>query len=140
MDTDEFLQLKQISGLVSLFEKEYTINVCAGYISRIFSQSILMIKDKCWNYRFNINLNDNQSGAEFFRSVTTLVKEGNVLVILTDSNMVDIFIENSYDLYLNTYSNLTVDDYTFNRTFNARDVVRFRMNNKSLVLFTSSII
>lgn len=99
MDTDEFLQLKRISGLVSLFEEEYTINVCAGYISRIFSQSILMIKDKCWNYRFNINLNDNQSGVEFLRSVTTLVKEGNVLVILTDSNM-EIFLLKILMIYI----------------------------------------
>lgn len=123
--------------------KEYAINVCAGYISRIFSQSTFMIRDNRWNYRFNIKPNENQSGAEFWRSViTTLVKEGEALVILTDNNMLllaDTFVENSYDLYPNTYSNVAVGNYTFNRTFNAKDVFHFRMNNERLSLFTSSI-
>lgn len=127
----------------SLKMKEYAVNVCAGYVARIFSQSTFIINDHRWSYRLNIKPNENQSGSEFWREVIfRLYKEGEALVVLTDDNslvLADSYSENEYKLYQNTYSNVTVDDFTFNRIFKAEDVFHFRLKNERLQVFTSSI-
>lgn len=123
--------------------KEYAIDVCAGYVARIFSQSDFRISDKRWSYRFNIKPNNNQSGAEFWYGVIyQLFKEGEALVVLSDNNqllLADTFTETEYSLYSNKYSNVTVGNYTFNRVFDAKDVFHFRLKNNDLNMFTASI-
>lgn len=123
--------------------KEYAIDICAGYVARIFSQSNFVIDNPRWSYRLNVKPNANQSGAEFWREVIfQLYKEGEALVVLTDDNMLllaDGFIEREFELYQNQYTNVRVGDYIFQRTFYADDVLHFRLNNEKLDMFTASI-
>lgn len=123
--------------------KEYAIDVCAGLIARVFSQSTFVIDHKLWEYRLNVKPNENQSGAEFWKEVIfRLIKEGEALVVMTDNDMLllaDSFNENEYILYKNTYSQVSVGEYTFKRTFYADEVFHFRMQNNKLSLFTASI-
>lgn len=134
-----------IQGLTveNLSLKEYAIDLCAGYMARIFSQSSFLIDDKRWSYRLNVKPNENQSGAEFWRDVIfRLFKEGEALVILSDNNMLllaDGFDEREYDLYPNSYHSVTVGSYTFKRVFKANEVLHFRLKNEKLRLFTESV-
>lgn len=123
--------------------KEYAIDVCASYIARAFSQSRFIVKDKRWEYRFNVRPNANQSGAEFWREVIFhLFKNGDSLVIKTDNNellLADYYTPDEFELYPNVYTNVTVGNFMFNRTFNADEVFHFRLKNERLEMFTSSI-
>lgn len=123
--------------------KEYAIDVCSNYIARTFSQSRFIVNDKRWGYKFNVRPNVNQSGAEFWREVIFhLFKNGDALVIKTDNNdllLADDYTPNNFKLYPDVYTNVTVGDFVFNRTFNADEVFHFKLKNERLEMFTSSI-
>lgn len=125
--------------------KKMALETCINFIGRTISQSdFRFIKDGKrqydeWHYLLNVRPNTDQSAADFWQDfVFKLIHENEVLVILTESN--DLLIADSFDreefaVYPDVFRNVTVKDYTFNRTFRMDEVIHITYNNEKLTSF-----
>ncbi|WP_342578412.1 phage portal protein [Psychrobacillus sp. FSL K6-2843] len=125
--------------------KKMALETCINFIGRAISQSdFRFMKDgkrqiNDWDYLLNIRPNTDQSAAEFWQDfVFKLIHENEVLAILTDSNdllIADSFDREEYAVFPDIFSNVTVKDYTFNRTFKMDEVIFIPYNNEKLTTF-----
>lgn len=150
--------LRRNSELESLFDldlvyettnrvylKKMALETCINFIGRTISQSDFRImKDgkrlkNDWDYLLNIRPNTDQSAADFWQSFThQLIYENEVLVILTDTNdllIADDFIRDEFAVYPDVFRNVTVKDFTFQRTFRMDEVIYLTYNNEKLTKF-----
>lgn len=122
--------------------KKMALETCINFIGRTISQSdFRFVKDgkrqyDDWHYLLNVRPNTDQSAADFWQDfIYKLIDENEVLVILTDTNdllIADSFMRNEYAVYPDVFSNVTVKDYTFNRTFRMDEVIYLTYNNQKL--------
>lgn len=154
--------LKRNSELESLFDldipyetshraylKKMALETCINFIGRTISQSDFRImKDgkrqlDDWHYLLNVRPNTDQSAADFWqRFVYELINENEVLVIPTDNNdllIADSFTRVEYAVFPDIFKNVTVKDYTFQRTFNMDNVIYLNYNNEKLSKFTEGM-
>lgn len=125
--------------------KKIALETCINFIGRTISQSDFRImKDgkreiADWHYLLNVRPNTDQSAADFWQDfIYKLIYENEVLVILTDTNdllIVDDFIRDEFALYPDIFWNVTVKDYTFQRTFRMDEVIYITYNNEKLTKF-----
>lgn len=125
--------------------KKLALETCINFIGRTISQSDfrIMLNNKRqfndWHYLLNVRPNTDQSAAEFWQDFTyKLIYENEVLVILTDNN--DLLIADSFDrieyaVYPDVFSNVTVKDYSFKRSFRMDEVIYITYNNEKLTKF-----
>lgn len=128
-----------------LYLKESAIETCVNFMGRTVSTAdFRFIKDKKrvnhdFDYLLNVRPNKNQSAAAFWKEfVHTLLVDNEVLVILSDTN--DLLIADSFDrikyaLYDDVFTQVTVDNYTFERNFNMSEVIYMTYNNKKFTRF-----
>lgn len=129
--------------------KKMALETCINFIGRTISQSDFrfMVNGKRqlndWHYLFNVRPNTDQSAADFWQDfIFRLIDENEVLAILTDSNdllIADSFTRNEYAVFPDTFSNVTVKGYTFQRTFQMDEVVFLSYNNEKLSKFMDSM-
>lgn len=129
--------------------KKMALETCINFIARTISVSDFRFVKKGkrqhndWDYLLNIRPNTDQSAAEFWQDfVYRLIHENEVLGILTDSNdllIADSFDREEYAVYPDVFSNVTVKDYTFNRTFRMDEVIYITYNNEKLTTFMSGM-
>lgn len=125
--------------------KSMALEICIGFIARTVAQSVFRIsQDKKrvyddWDYLLNVRPNTDQSAAEFWqRFAYKAIFDNEVLVIKTDSNdllIADSFTRKEYAVLPDTFSNVTVKDYTFQRIFNMDEVIHITYNNEKLTKF-----
>lgn len=125
--------------------KKMALETCINFIGRTISQSdFRFMKDgkrqiNDWDYLFNVRPNTDQSAADFWQDfIYRLIDENEVLVILTDTNdllIADSFTRNEYAVFPDTFRNVTVKDYTFQRTFRMDEVIYLTYNNEKLSKF-----
>ncbi|MGY3716778.1 phage portal protein [Sutcliffiella cohnii] len=125
--------------------KKIALETCINFIGRTISQSdFRFMKDKKrqfndWHYLLNVRPNTDQSAADFWQSfVHRLIYENEVLVVLSDSNdllIADDFTREEYAVYPDTFKNVTVKDFTFQRTFQMDEVIYLTYNNEKLTKF-----
>ncbi|MBO0961450.1 phage portal protein [Neobacillus sp. MM2021_6] len=150
--------LRRNSELESLFDLDFTyetthraylkkmaLETCINFIGRTISQSDFRIMKNGkrqlddWHYFLNVRPNTDQSAADFWqRFVYELINENEVLVILTDNNdllIADSFTRVEYAVYPDTFKDVTVKDYTFQRSFNMDEVIYLTYNNEKLSKF-----
>lgn len=125
--------------------KKMALETCINFIGRTISQSDFRImknntrQRNDWDYLLNVRPNTDQSAADFWQKfIYTLIDENEVLVILTDNN--DLLIANSftrkeYAVYPDVFQDVTVKDYTFQRTFRMDEVLYITYNNEKLTKF-----
>lgn len=122
--------------------KKMALEICINFIGRTISQSDFRIKKNGerqyndWHYLLNVRPNTDQSAADFWQSfIYKLLDENEVLVILTDDNdllIADEFARDEYAVYPDIFRDVTVKDYTFQRTFRMDEVIHLNYNNEKL--------
>ncbi|MCC2250502.1 phage portal protein [Virgibacillus sp. AGTR] len=150
--------LRRNSELESLFDldlydetnhraylKHMALETCINFIGRTISQSdFRVMKDgkrqiDDWHYLLNVRPNTDQTATDFWQSfVYRLINENEVLVILTNNNdllIADDFDRVEYAVYPDIFRNVTVKDYTFQRTFQMDEVIYLTYNNEKLTKF-----
>lgn len=87
-------------------------------------------------YSWNYEPNRNQNKQQFFdKLVEKMFRNGEALIVSGIDGQLyvaDAFCTTRSALYGNTYSQVTVDDYTFQRTFRSTDVMYVRPNWKNV--------
>lgn len=87
-------------------------------------------------YSWNYEPNRNQNKQQFFdKLVEKMFRNGEALIVSGIDGQLyvaDVFCTTRSALYGNTYSQVTVDDYTFQRTFHSTDVMYVRPNWKNV--------
>lgn len=150
--------LRRNSELESLFDldlidetnhryylKQIALETNINFIGRTISQSDFRImKDKKrqyndWHYLLNVRPNTDQTAANFWQDfIYKLIYENEVLVILTENNdllIADDFERIEYAVYPDKFTNVTVKDYTFRRSFQMDEVIYLTFNNEKLTKF-----
>lgn len=125
--------------------KKMALETCINFIGRTISQSdFRIVKDgkrqyDDWHYLLNVRPNTDQSAADFWQDfIYKLIFENEVLVLLTDNNdflIADSFSRKEYAIYPDAFSEVTVKDYTFKRTFRMDEVIYMTYNNEKLTKF-----
>lgn len=87
-------------------------------------------------YLWNVEPNRNQNSSAFLQKlICTLYRDNECLVIETDDRQLlvaDSFIHDEYALYDDIFSNVTVGDYVFKKSFRQSDVLYFKLCNKNI--------
>ncbi|MEK5070805.1 phage portal protein [Sporosarcina sp. FSL K6-1508] len=129
--------------------KSMALDICIGFIARTVSQSVFRISQDNkriyddWDYLLNVRPNTDQSAADFWQNFAyRAIFDNEVLVIKTDSNdllIADSFTRKEYAVLPDVFSNVTVKDYTFVRTFNMDEVIHITYNNEKLSKFMNGM-
>ena len=70
-------------------------------------------------------------------------KNNEVLVVVSDDNQLliaDDFYRNEYALYEDTFSEVTIKNYTYQRNFKMSEVIYLQYNNEKLDKFTDGLL
>jgi HK97 family phage portal protein len=122
--------------------KKLAIQICVDMVARTISQSDFrvkngkeIIKDELY-YRLNVRPNQNQTASTFWQQIIhKLIRENEVLVIKTDTDdllIADSFTHVEYAVFEDSFKDVTVKDYTFNRTFKMSEVIYLQYTNEKL--------
>lgn len=125
--------------------KKMALETCINFIGRTISQSDFRIMKNGkrqmndWHYLLNVRPNTDQAAADFWQKfIYELIHENEVLVILSDNNdllIADSFTRVEYAVYPDIFKDVTVKDYTFQRSFNMDEVIYLTYNNEKLSKF-----
>lgn len=125
--------------------KKMALETCINFIGRTISQSDFRIMKNGkrqyndWHYLLNVRPNTDQSAADFWQKfIHKLIYENEVLVILTDTNdllIADDFTRDEFAVYPDIFRDVTVKDYTFQRSFRMDEVIYITYNNEKLTEF-----
>jgi len=154
--------LRRNSELESLFDldivpetsnrvylKKIALETCINFIGRTISQvdfrimknGIRQFND--WHYLLNIRPNSNQSSSEFWQDfIFKLINDNEVLVILSDNNdllIADSFTRVEYAVYPDIFKDITVKDFTFQRSYKMDEVIYITYNNEKLSSFMKGV-
>lgn len=122
--------------------KKLAIDTCIDYVARAVSASEFRVmsgnkseKNDIY-YKLNVRPNTDYSATNFWQElINKLIRDNEVLVIVNDSHdllIADNFIRNESANYPDTFTGVTVKNYTFQRTFNMSDVWYMQYNNAKL--------
>ena len=122
--------------------KRMALEDCINFLARSIAQNkISLINENKtihsdWMHKLNVKPNKNQTASDFWESVITkLVYDNECLIVLSDDDdllIADSFDQKKYAVYENWFSQVTVDDYTFKRSFERNEVIYLRYKNKKL--------
>ncbi|MBO1513254.1 phage portal protein [Metabacillus bambusae] len=129
--------------------KKMALETCINFIGRTISQSDFRFIENGkrqlndWHYLFNVRPNTDQSAADFWQDfINKLIHENEVLAILTDSNdllIADSFTRDEFAVYPDVFRNVTVKDYTFQRSYRMDEVIYITHNNEKLTKFMDGL-
>lgn len=122
--------------------KRMALEDCINFLARSIAQNkISLINENKtipsdWMHKLNVKPNKNQTASDFWEAaVTKLVYDNECLIVLSDDDdllIADSFDQKKYAVYENRFSQVTVDDYTFKRSFERNEVIYLRYKNKKL--------
>lgn len=125
--------------------KKLALEININFIGRTISQSDFRFMNNNkrelndWHYLLNVRPNTDKSATDFWQEfIHKLIYENEVLVILTDTNdllIADDFVRDEFAVYPDVFRNVTVKDYTFERTFRMDEVLYIEYNNEKLTKF-----
>ena len=125
--------------------KKMALETVISFIAKSISMSDIRVTvdgKRVYNnlhYALNVRPNTDQSAADFlFHFVYTLIHEGEVLVIKTDSNdllIADSFYREEFAVFPDVFSNVVVKNYEFKRSFNMDEVIYLKYGNEKLTHF-----
>lgn len=129
--------------------KRLAIDTCAAFLGRTISQSEFRVKNgKVYEkndlyYRLNVRPNKNQTASTFWQTfVNKCIYENECLIIQSDDGdllIADDFVHNEYAVIEDYFTNVTVKDYVFKKTFKQSDVIHIRYANEKLVPLIDSL-
>ncbi|MFS0878275.1 phage portal protein [Solibacillus isronensis] len=122
--------------------RKLAIDTCASFLARTISQAEFRVKEngkytKNELYRrLNLRPNVNQTASTYWqKTVYKLVYENECLIIKSDTDdllVADSFVHNSKAVYEDTFSQVTVNGYTFERVFKQSEVLHLKFANEKL--------
>ncbi|WP_436629624.1 phage portal protein [Latilactobacillus sakei] len=122
--------------------KRMALDICCNYVARTVSQTVFRhmkngTKQKDdWDYWLNVKPNSSQNAALFWEDLTyKLIRNNEVLVVQSDDYQLlvaDSFTRKQRALYPDTFEGVTINDYTYQRTFSYDNVWYLTYNNKKL--------
>lgn len=143
-ELDLFRQAKS-----NTYMKKLALDTCISFLARTIAQSTFNVKDgKTFvkddlHYKLNVRPNLNQTANTFWEDVVSkLVYENEVLIIPTDTEdlvIADSFTQNKFSLYEDIFSDVTVGDFTFQRTFKQSEIIHLRYRNEKLMKFINGL-
>lgn len=137
IDMSEYWQL---SASINVRELAFAsaVNLIANSIAkcdfRTYSKNKEIQGDEF--YLWNIEPNKNQNSSEFLKAlIWKLYSTNECLVVSSDDGsllIADSFEKKEFALRDFTFSNVTINDYVFRKTFFMKDVLYLRLNNKDI--------
>jgi len=131
------------------YMKQLALDTCISFLARTIAQSTFNVKDgktfvkDTLHYKLNVRPNLNQTANTFWEDVVNkLVYENEVLIVPTDTQdlvIAESFTQNKFSLYEDLFSDVTVGDYTFQRTFRQSEVIHLRYRNEKLTKFINGL-
>lgn len=122
--------------------RKLALNTCASFLARTVSQAEFRVKEngkytKNELYRrLNLRPNINQTASTFWQKLMyKLVYENECLIIQSDTDdllIADSFTRNDKAVYEDTFSQVMVNDFTFQRTFKQSEVLHIKYANERL--------
>lgn len=133
----------------SAYLKQLTLNTCIELIARSIAQSEFRImdgkkslKDDIY-YKLNVKPNTDMSSDTFWQTfVYKLIYDNEVLVIVDDTRnllIADSFTRIEMALYDDTFKDVKVKDYKFQRSFKMDEVIYLTFNNVKAEEVVSSL-
>lgn len=129
--------------------KKMAIDSCINFVGRTVSQSEFRYKEEGkmvksdWYYKLNVRPNTDSSASTFWQKfIYKLIYDNEVLVVLSDTNdllIADGFVRTELALYEDTFSEVAVKDYTFERSFKMNEVIYVEYNNDKLESFITGL-
>lgn len=147
----EFMFDLELIGDVSsrIHMKKLAIQTCTDMIGRTISQTEFFIRkdDKKliddWYYKMNVQPNMNMNASMFWQTVIhKLIHDNECLIIQSDSKdllIADSFVRNPYPLVGDTFKEVVVRGYNYNRTFAMADVIYLEYSNSKLARLFDSL-
>lgn len=126
------------------FSIQMAINMIAGLIAKCEFKTFIDGKESKSDeyYLWNIEPNVNQNSSQFIqRCVSKLLYNNEALIVDVNGQLLvaDSFTQTEYALFPNTFTDVTVGDFTFNKTFSMSDVMYFKLNNKDIRVLLSNV-
>lgn len=94
-------------------------------------------------YTWNVQPNKNQNSSEFIKKwIYKLYRHNEALIIESDDGQLlvaDSFIRDERALYDSVFTQVTIGDFDFKRTFYASEVMYFRLNHKDVTKAVSAL-
>ncbi|PHC80416.1 phage portal protein [Bacillus wiedmannii] len=127
---------------IDYFYKKLAIESCidliANALTRCEFQTFEKGKEKrgANHYLLNVQPNQNQNASEFMHSlVNHLIMENECVVIMQNEQLyiADSFSVNKFALKENIYNDITIDDFTFEKSFNESEVFHFKLNDRNIM-------
>lgn len=129
--------------------KKLAIQTCIDLIGRTISQSEFfvkkdkkVVKDELY-YRLNVRPNRNMQASQFWQTVVhKLIHENECLIVQSDTEdllIADSFNRYEYALFDDSFKDVTVKGYTFNRVFQMKDVIYLQYSNENLAKLLDSL-
>lgn len=117
---------------------ESAVNLIANSIAKcefkVYRKNQLFKDDEY--YLWNVEPNKNQNSSEFLKKlINKLYRDNECLVVSTDLGellIADSYEKTNYALVNDLFTNVTVKDYTFKRSFRMNEVLFFKLNNNDL--------
>lgn len=129
--------------------KTMALEVCIGFIARTVAMATFRISQNNkrvydnWDYSLNVRPNTDQSAAEFWQDFAyRAIHNNEVLVVVSDNGdllIADSFTRKEYAVLPDTFSNVTVKEFTFQRTFKMDEVIYITYNNEKLTKFMKGL-
>lgn len=130
----------------TLYLKNLAIDKSAEFLARVFSDSeyrFLNASNSGWSYILNVKPNKNESASRFWQKfIYLLITKNEALIVKSDDDQLliaDSFIHNEYALYDDTFSDVTIKEYTFKRTFKMDEVIYLQYNNNRLSTYIDGL-
>ncbi|MDF9557992.1 phage portal protein [Bacillus tropicus] len=122
--------------------KRLAIDTCISFLGRTISQSEFRVrngkefeKNELY-YRLNVRPNKNMTASTFWEKyIYKLIYDNEALIIQADDGdllIADDFEHNEYAVFEDTFTNVTVKDYQFKRSFKQSEVIHLRYRNDKL--------
>lgn len=129
--------------------KTMALEVCIGFIARTVAMATFRVSQDNkrvyddWDYLLNVRPNTDQSASEFWQEFAyRAIHNNEVLAVLSDSGdllIADSFTRKEYAVLPDTFSNVMVKEFTFQRTFKMDEVIYITYNNEKLTKFMKGL-
>lgn len=121
-----------------------TVNLIANAVSKCEFKTYVRGKETkgAEYYLWNVSPNKNQNSSGFIHKwISTLYRENECLVIEQNGQLLvaDSFIVTEYAVYDNVFSQVTVGNLTFARTFSQSEVMYWKLSEKDMRKVTNAL-
>lgn len=128
-------------AVLEIFYKELAINSAINIIAKLFANAEIRtfknrkeVKEHNY-YLFNIEPNQNQNATEFYLELIRKLIYNNEALVIQENDMfyiADSYKINDRTLYQTSFTNVSVKNLIFNKTYYMEDVFYLKLNNSKI--------